>query len=71
MNPEDLEKIDADNITWFKCFYCEGKGGLIDNKYPSYYKNDPSWIRCPKCFGEGWLDWTENARGGKAPIVSY
>lgn len=48
----------------FKCYKCRGTGDVL--RMNGYCGTN----MCPKCFGEGELDWVENARGGKSPHVS-
>ncbi len=47
-----------------ECYKCCGAGEVL--RKDDHFGTD----MCPKCFGEGKLDWVENARGGKERMVS-
>ncbi len=48
-----------------ECYKCYGAGEVL--RKDDHFGTD----MCPKCFGEGKLDWVENARGGKRQHTSH
>ena len=45
------------------CYRCNGKTSTLLDKYGKR-------ITCPKCYGEGKLDWIENVIGKRKPTRS-
>ena len=59
---KDLEKGEV------ICNLCKGGGSwprLFLEKESAYY------YTCPKCHGDGKLDWIDNASGGKRPLSRF
>lgn len=64
----NLEKVDGETL--FRCYKCEGCGGLI-GKTPSRDLCNPGWYKCPACQGDCVLDWVANLMGGIPPRQEY
>ena len=47
------------------CNKCNGSGD--DSRYEEFLDKDKYYYKCPKCQGEGKLDWIENVVGKKTP----